>query len=143
MFVGCLIAMLGPVAFCSCNYRSGVTGFDAKGAAFAGRVLSIERPQNPKLPLPEFPVRVRFAVDSSWTPSVRDTVDVWTGFWAGDCAYPFLDGASYLVFAEEDRTKRLLSLSCMRPMPLQEAREDLRALGPAVWRRAASSTRAP
>lgn len=143
MLVECLIAMLGPVALCSCNDRSGVAGFDTKGAVFAGRVLSVERPPDPQHPMPEFPVRVRFAVDSSWTPSVRDTVEVVTGFWAGDCAYPFLEGASYLVFAGEDGAKRLIAISCTRPMPLQEAREDLLALGPARWRRGASSPQAP
>jgi hypothetical protein len=141
MLVGCLIALLSPVTLCSCNYRTGIAGFEGKGAVFAGRVLNVERPKDPRSPMPQFPVRVRFAVDSSWTPSVRDTVDVWTGFWVGDCAYPFLDGASYLVFAGEDRVPGLIALTCMRPLPLREAREDLLRLGPAPWRREQSAPR--
>ena len=137
LMVSCLLALVAPAVFCSCNYRTTFQSAEVGTTVVAAvRVTSVDVSRGPSGPGNELPVRVRFGVDSSWSGGGRDSLDVWTGWWAGDCGYRFTVGDEYLLVAAPSHG-RLITLTCMRPMPLKEATEDLRALGPATWRREA------
>lgn len=81
-------------------------------------------------------VRITFLVARSWKGAAQDTISVISGAGSGDCHFPFAVGGRYLVYAGADpATHRLVATICSRTTSLDQAREDLDALGAAAYRR--------
>jgi hypothetical protein len=73
---------------------------------------------------------VTFAVSESWKGPATAKLSVHVGRGHFDCLYQFEFGREYLVYAIEDREHGLTAQYCWRTMRLDDAEEDLVALGP-------------
>jgi len=99
---------------------------DSATAVFAGTVKDIRNK--------DFGAEVIFEVTQTWKGIKRTQVVVTTGQVGGACGYPFTQGTAYLVYAHQDtgnfESGELSTNICSRTVPLDQATEDLAALGP-------------
>ena len=71
----------------------------------------------------------KFSVDETFSGAPTKELEVATGLSANDCGYPFVKGASYLVYAYRDeKDGRLYTSSCTRTKRVANASEDLQYL---------------
>jgi hypothetical protein len=70
----------------------------------------------------------RIAVSDVWKGDVTETVEVRTATDTAMCGYPFQPNKSYLVYANGGAERLRVSL-CSRTRPIEQAEEDLAALG--------------
>ncbi|HYE17437.1 MAG TPA: hypothetical protein VEA69_03275 [Tepidisphaeraceae bacterium] len=89
-------------------------------AVFLGKVTAVERGDRS--------IRVTIAVEKSWKGDAKAELVVSTGMDGGDCGYGFQQGKSYVVYAYA-RDKGLSTGTCSRTCHVDEAGEDLKALG--------------
>ncbi len=72
---------------------------------------------------------VRFRSLGSWKGGAGDVIEVRIGLSTADCGFPFEVGETYLVFAAAEGS-RLTTSSCSRTALIEDAVQDLLALGP-------------
>ena len=72
---------------------------------------------------------VRFKSLGAWKGGAGELVEVRTGLSTADCGFPVEAGETYLVFAVTDGS-RLATGSCSRTALIEDAVDDLLALGP-------------
>jgi hypothetical protein len=71
----------------------------------------------------------KFSVEETFSGTRTKEAEVATGLGADDCGYPFVSGASYLVYAYRDeKDGRLYTSSCTRTKRIANASEDLQYL---------------
>jgi hypothetical protein len=71
----------------------------------------------------------KFSVEETFSGAPTKELEVATGLSLDDCGYPFVKGASYLVYAYRDeRDGRLYTSSCTRTKRTANASEDLQYL---------------
>jgi len=71
----------------------------------------------------------KFSVEETFSGTPTKEAEVATGLGADDCGYPFVKGASYLVYAYRDeKDDRLYTSSCTRTKRVANAGEDLQYL---------------
>ena len=71
----------------------------------------------------------KFSVEENFSGTPTKEAEVATGLGADDCGYPFMKGASYLVYAYRDeKDNRLYTSSCTRTKRVASASEDLQYL---------------
>lgn len=96
---------------------------DQSTAVFSGKVTAVEK-EGP------FGLIVTFAVDSAWKGVAEKTIKVGTASNDAMCGYSFEKGKSYLVYASvAPGAKKLQTNICSRTRSLDDAKEDLAALG--------------
>ncbi|QTD41348.1 hypothetical protein [Sporosarcina sp. Te-1] len=75
---------------------------------------------------------VTFQVDEVWKGIENGRIEIKTGLNSGDCGFPFVEGESYLVFANTNdfyEKDMLTTTICQRTNQLAEASDDLTVLG--------------
>jgi len=83
----------GPALACSCtNQLTLEQEFGFAAAVFSGRVLSIETDTYLNV------LRVEFEPIARWKGGLEARVLVFTAITDGECGFPFVEGAEYLVF---------------------------------------------
>lgn len=92
-------------------------------AEAAGRQLEAEEP-------PRTGVRVSIEVEARWTGEVPPVVHLTTGHYSGDCGVPFRLGERYLVYIKRSETRGYETSRCAGTKLIDEAADDLTALGP-------------
>ncbi len=107
---------------------------ESSAAVFAGKVMSIETKQGVALPggedgfLPSHH-EVRLQVSRSWKGKASGTVTVTTQEHSASCGYGFETGREYLVYAHDTEDGGLGVSLCSRTAPLENAQDDVAALG--------------
>jgi hypothetical protein len=120
-----------PATACSCPaLPAPAEAVEEADAVFAGRVVSeqlVERyPGEPGAPRT---AAVTFHVDELWKGPVEPRLVVRTHAQESACGYAFERARSHLVYARLDAGQLTTSL-CDRSTPLDQAGQDLAALGP-------------
>ncbi|MDR6549731.1 hypothetical protein [Paenibacillus qinlingensis] len=99
-------------------------------AVFAGRVLEVKVQSNAKSGSTKAAV---FEVSRIWKGGTESQITVHTGSGGGDCGFNFEKGKEYLVYAHPSTMygdkELLVTIICDRTKGLDQAREDLAALG--------------
>jgi hypothetical protein len=133
--VSVLIAFLCPGRAFGCGCEKPGPPCKAFGEAsvvFIGTVKgSTEgaRKQKPDGEVDFTPRRFKFSVEENFSGTPTKEAEVETGLGADDCGYPFVNGASYLVYAYRDeKDDRLYTSSCTRTRRVANAGEDLQYL---------------
>lgn len=98
-------------------------------AVFAGSVTTIVDSSSGGIVSSARPLYVTFDVTETWKGPNRTTLTVITAASSASCGYPFQNGKQYLVYAYSRNDNLYVSL-CSRTAPLNEAQQDLDALGP-------------
>lgn len=129
--LGVLLIAGKPVAACTC-ISSGPAcqaawKADAVFSALVIRISPAERPTGPVDPSRPFPQRhVILRVIETFRGQVTGDIDVQTGFSDADCGVKFDEGASYLVYANQNKTIGALQTSiCTRTAELSKAQLDV------------------
>lgn len=121
-----LLAALIPAApayACSCAAApSALEALAQASATFSGRVIDIDAPAGYE------PLRVRFDVETVWKGPVQQEIEVRTARDSAGCGFVFERDVSYLVYAYE-ADGALVTTLCSRSAPLDQASQDLEALG--------------
>lgn len=94
------------------------------GAVFAGEVVDLTEPADPS-----GTAVARVAVRDVWKGEVPEVVTVRTPVSSATCGYPFEVGRTDLVYADVDDDGHLNASLCSRSAPLDDAGEDVVALG--------------
>lgn len=134
------LAAAAPAHACTCAPPGPPAAeLAAADAVFSGRVISVEATRQED----RFPrLTVRFALAEVWKGLPEGEVATVTT--AGDsaaCGYHFEPGEEYLVYAQEGDPGSLSTGLCTRTSPLDDADEDLAALGEPERRVAEESTK--
>jgi hypothetical protein len=74
-------------------------------------------------------VEVIVEVDTAWKGIESSAVSVFTSSHSSACGYAFKKGTSYLIYANSDDKKRLITTICARTKGLKDAEEDVKELG--------------
>jgi hypothetical protein len=122
---------------CLCGApRSPQAALARADAVFTGRVVSIQEVALPQADRTNRWVRMKVTINVSkiWKGSLPARVEVYTGLSTNECAYPFVRGSNYLIYAdriveEGVRNAKLSTTTCDRTREYGKAGEDLRALG--------------
>lgn len=127
LLLGVVFLPVNAARACNCAMlEDSVEPYVKRAAAvFSGEVVAIR-------PHATWRNSVLFRVKDAWKGIGSREVIVWTYNNQGACGYPFAEGESYLVFASphpRDR-KRLEVGLCGRTQRIDQAKEDLSALGP-------------
>ncbi len=136
LFVPCLSLVLmnawvEPAKACKCAHPkpSPLQALKQADAVFIGKVTEITIQRTPEGYRQR---RLKIEASKTWKGITSKNVFVTTGFGQGDCGFPFVKGKTYVVYASRFKeNKQLHTNVCMRTRPLEEAREDLKLLGPA------------
>jgi hypothetical protein len=126
-----ILLCAAPALACSCVLQTVAQAKQAAAAIFEGRVTSII--DTPESGVDVVPVQsVTLTVVRSWRSlENQETITLRTAKSGATCGYAFELGTSYLVYADGEPGKLLVS-SCSRTRRLSEAGEDLAALGGGV-----------
>lgn len=115
------LAMSNAALACSCApLGPPEKARDAADAVFSGKVLAV-RPGTSGL-------EVDIRVEGTWKGVPCETVVVRTASDSAMCGYSFEEGKSYLIYAHRQQDALSTNL-CTRTRPIDEAGEDLAALG--------------
>lgn len=122
-----VLLVADPAHACSCVPIDPRQAFERADAVFEGRVLEIERATDPTSP-----IRVTLAVVQHWKgiDTERAVLETSAGGTAA-CGVPFEVHTSWLVYAAREGGALTASL-CSRTSRIEDAREDLAALGAGV-----------
>ena len=138
-----LIAFLYSERTLACGCQKPEQVCKALGEAslvFIGTVKGVTegtRKQKPDGEVDFTPRLFKFSVEENFSGAPTKEAEVATGLGTDDCGYPFVKGASYLVYAYRDeKDNRLHTSSCTRTKRVASASEDLQYL-----RRLASAPR--
>ncbi|HEV2883413.1 MAG TPA: carboxypeptidase regulatory-like domain-containing protein [Pyrinomonadaceae bacterium] len=130
-----LIAFLysGRAFACGCEKPGPpCKAFGEASVVFIGTVKDVTegaRKQKPDGEVDFTPRRFKFSVEENFSGIATKEAEVGTGLGADDCGYPFVKGASYLVYAYRDeKDDRLHTSSCTRTKRVANAGEDLQYL---------------
>lgn len=133
--VSVLMAFLYPGRAFACGCEKPGPPCKAFGEAsvvFIGTVKGVTegtRKQKPDGEVDFTPRRFKFSVEENFSGTPTKEAEVETGLGADDCGYPFVNGASYLVYAYRDeKDDRLYTSSCTRTRRVANAGEDLQYL---------------
>ncbi len=137
-----VFALPQPAAACSCMAPPPpAEALEGADSVFSGTVLSVttaERDLGSMGRLTER--RVVVELERVWKGcEVAEgeerprRVELTTGMGAGDCGYDFNEGERYLVYAYEGRDDALTTGICSRTANLENAADDLAALGDPAW----------
>ena len=123
------LAALGPAdaSACSCIQVSPTRSLEEHDAVFEGRVVEIERPDDPATGR----VRVTMAVVQHWKGIESERVVVTTAGMESMCGVSFAPDTSWLVYADLEGDGFTTGL-CSRTRRIEEAEEDLAELGAGV-----------
>jgi hypothetical protein len=123
------VLMADPASACSC-VASGPPCQAAWSAdvVFTGTVKSIEPIEDTDRPPAFRSVRVTFSVEQGFIGAISPVVEVTTGAGGGDCGYRFVAGRRYIVYANRQETGGLVTGTCNRTRPIEDAGEDVRYL---------------
>lgn len=130
-FLAMALALVGgeSAQACSCAAPPPVKqALKEAAAVFAGRVKDIQ-----KAPTGNHfgSLEVTLEVLESWKgPKAGKTVKVFTSRSGASCGYAFFKNEGYLVYAYPFQNQRLTTTLCTRTKSLDQAYEDLEALGP-------------
>lgn len=119
-------------ARCTCIERAEPeVALKVSDAVFVGSVLRtreiVLREEESGIELPAREVTLR--VSRAWKGALGDTVVVTTGWGGGDCGYPFLERAEYLVYASRTEEGTLTTSICSRTRPAAGAEAEMATLG--------------
>ncbi len=121
LFVVILLAPSSAHA-CSCIAPGSPTvERDQADAVFAGRVRKVTRL--------DYRYAVEIDVAKSWKGDVAEREIIWTALDSAACGYYFEKDASYLIYAYVSEGDGLSTNICSRTKTLDDADEDLNALG--------------
>lgn len=118
---------------CSCE-KSGppCKAFGEASAVFIGTVKGVRegaRKQKPDGEVDFTPRLFTFSVEEAFSGITAAEAEIATGLGDDDCGYPFVKGASYLVYAYRDeRDDRLYTSACTRTNRVASATADLQYL---------------
>lgn len=133
--VSVLIALLasGRVLACGCNKPGPpCKAYGEASVVFNGTVKSVKegtRKRKPNGDVDFEPRLFKFSVEETFSGAPGKELEVATGLSADDCGYPFVKGASYLVYAYRDeKDGRLYTSACTRTKRVAGASEDLQYL---------------
>jgi hypothetical protein len=129
--LACLCSLLGlpgSVLACSClPLKSPRAELADHSAVFEGTAIRVKPAGWGRTS----DIQVQFKVARYWKGSGEQRLTVRTG--RNTCGYSFAAGSRYLVYAYQAGSEQLLFTSiCTRTRPMNEAAEDLAALGPAT-----------
>lgn len=106
--------------------------FGEASVVFSGTVKGVTegaRRQKPNGEVDFSPRLFKFSVEETFSGVPTKETEVATGLGADDCGYPFVIGASYLVYAYRDeKDDRLYTSYCTRTKRVANASEDLQYL---------------
>lgn len=122
-----------PAFACSCAVgETPQEALDRATAVFAGRVIEVRPPPRRAVMSSADPTFVIFNVSQAWKGADQTPFVVSTASDGATCGYNFEVGREYIVYASPfSITKQPLDASlCSRTAPLDQAQEDLDALGP-------------
>lgn len=112
-----------PAYACSCAAPpSALYALAQSSATFSGRVIDIDSPSGYE------PLRVRLEVETVWKGPVQPEIEIRTAQDSAGCGFFFERNVAYLVYAYEADDALFTNL-CSRSLPLDQAGEDLAALG--------------
>ncbi len=74
------------------------------------------------------PMAYKFSVEQAYLGVAGSEVEIFTGRGSSDCGFTFQTGQRYLVYAQRYKDK-LITSTCMRTKPFNEASEDIAYLG--------------
>jgi len=74
------------------------------------------------------PMAYKFSIEQSYLGVAGSEVEIFTGRGSSDCGFTFETGQRYLVYADRYKDK-LITSTCMRTKPYNEASEDIAYLG--------------
>lgn len=133
--VSVLIAFLysGLALACGCEKPGPpCQAFGEASVVFIGTVKGLTegaRKQKPDGEVDFTPRLFKFSVEESFSGTPTKEAEVATGLGVDNCGYPFVNGASYLVYAYRDKEdNRLYTSSCTRTKRVANASEDLQYL---------------
>lgn len=123
---------LPSASACKCAPRAVAEELADASAVFEGRVTQIQDLSEGDAPQAR-QLRVTLALVRVWKSLESvETVEVTTNIDSAACGFYFEQGRSYLVYARADAGEPLRVTSCSRTRPMQDAAEDLAALGGGV-----------
>jgi hypothetical protein len=125
-----MVGNVPEVQACSCAEPWPVEkALEKRDAVFSGTILKIEEPDQTLIQSSAAPVEVTIKVDKVWKGDLKEVVIIKTALSEASCGYPFVENQDYLIYAsgvgEELRTGL-----CERTTLLDQAKEDLKILGP-------------
>lgn len=133
--VSVLVALLcsGRAFACGCEKPGPpCKAFGEASVVFIGTVKDVTegaRKQKPDGEVDFTPRLFKFSVEESFSGTPPKEAEVATSFEGDNCGYPFVKGASYLVYAYRDeKDDRLYTSSCTRTQRVANASEDLQYL---------------
>lgn len=96
--------------------------FDQTDAIFAGQVTAVEMVSKTDFA----PYEITLQVAESWKGVTEEEISVYTGLTGVSCAYGFVNGKRYLVYAYQDsKTDKLIASMCSPTKLVDDATEDL------------------
>jgi len=122
-----ILAAARPAAACSCAEVTPRAALEGHGAVFEGRVVTVERPDDPG-----GVTRVVLEVVQTWRGADAERVELTTPRESSMCGVPFEPRTSWLVYADVGAAGGLSTDLCQRTRRIEEASEDLAVLGAGV-----------
>lgn len=124
-----VVVPAAPAVACSCPEASSVAeAREQADAVFTGRVVSQRTATRSERDGAPASVAVTLHVDQVWDGPLRPRLTVYTHAQEPACGYPFDRARHHLVYADLDADRLTTSL-CDRTAPLDQAGDDLAALG--------------
>lgn len=119
------------VSACSCAFSpSAEETLERSAAVFRGTVVSIvDRNEGALARSSGDPLEVTFQVDAVWKGKVLPEIMVTTPMSSASCGFTFVEGVSYLVYANEGGDGGLKAYLCSRTTQTSNAKADLAVLG--------------
>jgi hypothetical protein len=112
-----IVAFPGPALACTCAMRPATVAFHEVDLVFTGRA-EVTR-------LGPGAQRARFRVEEHFRGPAARVVEIVARGIGGSCAYAFLEGTRYLVFARRARDGTWSAFFCDPSAPVDQAGEDL------------------
>lgn len=119
------LAYAPDASACSCMRLTPSEGFTSSYAVFTGEVVDISRNTSTHFG----GIEVTLRVQKLWKGDPAEEIKVHTAGSSAACGYGFVKGTSYLVYAVRDDADPLRVSLCSRTAPVDQAKEDLSALG--------------
>lgn len=129
--LGLLALLPSMVQACVCGGVTSTcdTGWNLGDTFFLGKTIAMDKVMKPQSDVFLSSFAARFTVEEGFRGAVVGEVVVYTGAGGGDCGYPFVPGASYLVYATRSATDGLLHAGiCSETKPAVTAGGVLREL---------------